>query len=127
MILRCLLLLTLMTGHAAFAESACDVRPGKSVGIDVIEFVSGNTIHSKIPMSELSISALQEEMINLQDMGTCEEKITSQKCTLRFEKKKEEKLISFYRGTSRWSTWSLQGKTQAQDFVKNLKRLGYCS
>jgi hypothetical protein len=111
----------------AFAEPVCDVRPGTSVGIKVMEFASGNTVHSKIPMSESTAQNILEEMINLQDMGVCKEKITAKKCILKFETKAKTNYISLFRGAHRWNTWHLKSKHQAQDFVKNLKRAGFCS
>ena len=110
-----------------YAESPCDLRPGTSVGVQVIEFATGNVIHSKIPLRESTAEALLEEMINLQDMGVCEEKIIAQKCVLKFEKHKKVNFVSLYRGTNRWTTWHLKSKNQAQNFVKNLKRVGFCS
>jgi hypothetical protein len=110
-----------------FAERVCDVRPGISVGIRVMEFASGNTVHSKIPMSESTVQNLLEEMTNLQDMGICKDKITAVKCILKFETKAKTNYISLYRGPHRWNSWHLKSKNKAQDFVKNLKRVGFCS
>lgn len=117
----------LMLSLKAFAETPCDVRPGTSVGVKVVEFATGNTIHSKMPLRESSPEALLEEMINLQDMGICEEKIIAQKCILKFEKLKKMNFITLYRGKSKWNTWGLKQKETAQSYVKNLKRLGFCS
>lgn len=111
----------------AFAEAPCDIRPGLSVGIRVVEFTTGHTIHSKIPLREGTAEALMEEMINLQDMGVCEEKITSQKCILKFEKVKDENFVTMYRGQAKWNSWVLSSKEQAQSYVKSLKRAGFCS
>lgn len=110
-----------------FAEGPCDLRPGTSIGIKVMEFATGNMVHSKMPFRESTADALLEEMINLQDMGVCEEKIISQKCILKFEKREKLNFISLYRGNNRWNTWKLQSKDQAQNYVKNLKRVGFCS
>lgn len=121
--LSLLLLLTLET----YAESPCDLRPGTSIGVKVVEFTSGNTIHSKIPMKETTAEALLEEMINLQDMGVCEERIIARKCTIKFEKRKNKNFVSMYRGVDRWNTWNLHSKTQVQDFIKRLKKVGFCS
>lgn len=112
---------------SAHAEDTCDVRPGTSVGIKVIEFASGNTIHSKMPFTESTADALLEEMINLQDEGVCEEKIVARKCILRFEKKAKKTFVTLIRGNNRWSTWNLRSKGRAEAFVKNLKRVGFCS
>lgn len=111
----------------ARAESPCDVRPGVSIGIKVVEFTTGNKVHSKMPMRQSTADAILEEMINLQDMGICEEKITSQKCILKFEKIRKRNYISLFRGAHRWNSWTLKSKRQAQNYVINLKRLGFCS
>lgn len=110
-----------------FAESPCDVRPGTSVGIKVVEFATGNIIHSKIPLKESTAGALLEEMVSLQDMGVCEEKIYSQKCILKFEKRRNGHYITMFRGMIKWHSWSLKSKDQAQSYVKSLKKAGFCS
>lgn len=117
----------MLTSLKVFAESPCDLRPGTSIGVKVVEFATGNTIHSKMPFRESTADALLEEMINLQDMGVCEEKIVAQKCVLKFEKKAKLNFISLYRGPNKWNTWNLKSKIEAQNFVKNLKRVGFCS
>jgi hypothetical protein len=111
----------------AYAEAPCDVRPGNSIGIKVMEFASGNTIHSKIPFKETTADTLLEEMVNLQDMGICEEKITAQKCILKYEKVQKANYISLYRAGAKWNTWNLKSKDHAQKFVNSLKRVGFCS
>ena len=122
-----LFVVMMMISMHTFAESKCDVRPGTSVGVRVIEFHSKNVIHSKIPLNEATLTAIDEEMLNLQDMGVCEERIYSQRCVLKFEKHKNQNFITLVRGTDRWKTWNLSGKGEAQDFVKGLKKLGFCS
>lgn len=123
-----LLLLTIaVMALNAHAEAPCDVRPGSSIGIRVVEFTSGNTIHSKIPFKETTADSLLEEMVNLQDMGVCEEKITAKKCILKYEKIQQANYISLYRGNAKWNTWNLKSKDHAQKFVNSLKRVGFCS
>lgn len=110
------------------AEELCDVRPGHSLNVKVMEFASGNTIHSKMTMKEATPDALIEEMISLQDMGVCSEKIVSKLCTLKFEKAaKKTNIMTLYRGQDKWGSWIVTAKKQAQDYVKNLKRIGFCS
>lgn len=111
----------------AFAESVCDVRVGEASGMKVVEFASGNVIHSKISINESTAEAMLEEMINLQDMGICTEKIQSRKCVLKFEKKNKVNSLTLFRGADRWLSWTVQSKKQAQDYVRNLKRVGFCS
>lgn len=124
--LSVVILLFLMT-LSAYAEDTCDVRPGTSVGVKVIEFASGNTIHSKMPFRETTADALLEEMTNLQDMGVCAEKIIAQKCILKFEKISKKNYVTLIRGKDKWSSWNLRSKIHAENFVKNLKRVGFCS
>lgn len=123
----CLLFIILLTSSFAFAESNCDVRVGDSVGLRVVEFATGNVVHSKMSLNEMTADTLLEEMVNLQDMGVCSEKIIAQKCVLRFEKKSSISNIALYRGQEKWLSWSVGAKTDAQNFVKNLKRAGFCS
>lgn len=120
-------LLTILFSMNIYAESLCDVRPGVSVGVNVMEFFSGNTIHSKMTLKESTPNAILEEMISLQDMGICEEKILAKKCILKYEAKSTGKLITLYRGPRKWNSWSLNAKTSAQNFVRELKKAGFCS
>lgn len=108
------------------AESPCDIRPGISVGVRVVEFVTGHTIHSKMALKEGHPDALLEEMINLQDISLCNDKITAKKCILKFEKVSKVNYVTLYRGTDKWNSWDLKSKDLAQNFVKNLKRVGFC-
>lgn len=116
--------------QAVRAESLCDIRPGVSIGlgVKVVEFASGNQVHSKMSMREATPDALHEEIVNLQDMGVCEEQIRAQKCFFRVDKVKSKiKSITLIRGNQRWSTWTLKDKKNAENFVKNMKRVGFCS
>lgn len=122
-----LLNLLLLAGLKAYAEVPCDIRTGSSLGIRVVEFVSGHTIHSKMPLREGTANALYEEMINLQDMGVCEEEIKSQKCILRFEKNPKAKFVTMYRAGGKWNSWNLKSKEEAQTYIKSLKKYGFCS
>lgn len=121
----CLMLL-LIISQSAFAEAPCDIRLGHSVGVRIVEFASGNVVHSKMPLREMSVASLKEEMINLQDMGLCELKLQRKRCILKFEKRTKENQLTLFRGADRWLSWSLTGKTSAQKFVKILQQSGYC-
>ncbi len=126
--MKLLMLMTfLATSLFAHAESPCDVRVGESIGIKVVEFATGNVVHSKMSLKESSSLAIYEEMMNLQDMGVCSEKIISKKCVLKFEKKIQGHQIVLFRGPDRWQSWSVSSKHEAQDFVRGLKRAGFCS
>lgn len=122
-----LLALLILTTLRARAEAPCDIRLGSSVGVQVVEFASGHIVHSKMALNELSQSSLTEEMISLQDMGICEEKITAKKCVLKFEKKQKISHLILLRGQDRWLSWETKAKQQAQEFVKSLQKAGFCS
>lgn len=121
-----LLILTLILSANVFAEETCDIRLGKTAGVQVVEFATTNVVHSKMALRDSTADAILEEMISLQDMGVCEEKILSKKCVLRFEKKPQT-LITLFRGQDRWLSWNTKSKNEAQKFVINLKRIGFCS
>jgi hypothetical protein len=121
-----LLLLTVVLSTNVFAESLCDIRLGQTSGIQVVEFATSNIVHSKMALRDSTADAILEEMISLQDMGVCEEKILSKKCILRFEKKPTTH-ITLFRGDDRWLSWKSSSKADAQKFVINLKRIGFCS
>ena len=121
------LIISLFAALNTWAEAPCDVRPGTSAGVKVVEFATGNIIHSKISFRESTVNAIVEEMLNLQDMGVCEERIKKQKCILKFEKIRQNNFITLYRGGHKWNTWNLKSREQAQSYVKNLKRAGFCS
>jgi hypothetical protein len=115
----------ILSAHAR--AEMCDVRLGQSIGLRVVEFVSGNTIHSKMSLKDTTADSIYQEMINLQEEGICEEKIISRRCILRYEKKSKTTLITLFRGQDRWVSWLLSSKKKAQDFIKNMKRVGFCS
>ena len=117
--------LILMTFNAK-AANACDIRPGFSIGVKVVEFFLGRTVFSKIPFVESTPEALHEEMVSLQDMGLCQETIKSQRCVLKLEKNQSQSYITLYRGNERWNSWSLLYKNRAQIFVKGMKKVGFC-
>lgn len=106
--------------------SHCDLRPGISIGIRVIEFVSGDQLHSKMPLSQSSAHALLEEMINLQDMGICNEKIISKKCILKYQKLNKTSVITLYRDQQKWTSWNLRARENALNYFKALRQAGFC-
>lgn len=116
----------ILSCQVAMAENNCDVRVGTTIGLKVVEFASGNVIHSKMSLKDSSPEALIEEMINLQDLGLCTEKIPSKKCVLKIEKKPSMNL-TLYRGSDRWHSWKIKSKRDAEIFVRNMKRNGFCS
>jgi hypothetical protein len=124
--MKFLIFILLIISQTALAESLCDIRLGQSVGVRVIEFVSGQEVHSKIALREMSLYSLKEEMTSLQDMGICEAKIQRKRCVLKFEKKDSGHQITMFRNQERWLSWNLNGKESAQKFVRILKQAGYC-
>ena len=112
---------------SAWGESPCDIRPGETEGIKVLKFHSGSTVHSKMALRDVTPDALFEEMISLQEMGVCREKIYSKKCHLKMIRTKTVSRINFLRNHELWMSWPVQEKKQAQNFVKSLIRIGFCS
>jgi hypothetical protein len=125
--MKSLVLLFLLLGSAHAHAELCDVRMGQSIGLRVVEFVSGNTIHSKMSLKDTTADSIASEMLNLQEEGLCDEKIIARRCVLRYEKKSKTTLITLFRGEDRWVSWLLSSKKKAQDFIKNMKRTGFCS
>ena len=122
----CLLLIMLMVSALANAESQCDVRIGQSQGLKVIEFASDHIIHSKMSLKGTTADAILEEMISLQDMSICTEKILAKKCVLKFEKQPKANILTLYRGEDRWVSWLVSAKNQGQRFVKSMQKVGFC-
>lgn len=120
------LFILLFTATLAQAE-VCDVRLGQSIGLRVVEFVSGNTIHSKMSLKDTTADSLHSELMNLQEEGVCDETILAKRCILRYEKKSKTTLITLFRGQDRWVSWLLSSKKKAQDFIRNMKRVGFCN
>ncbi len=125
--MKFLILILIILGSAHAHAESCDVRMGQSIGLRVVEFVSGNTIHSKMSLKDTTADSIHNEMMSLQEEGVCDEKIISKKCILRYEKKSKTTLITLIRGEDRWVSWLLSSKKKAQDFIKNMKRVGFCS
>lgn len=125
-VMKFLIVLMMLLSQAAFAEAPCDIKLGKTVGVRVIEYASGNVVHSKMPLKEMSVASLREEMVNLQDMGVCEPKIERKRCILKFEKTSKGNQLTLFRANDRWLSWSLAGKQSAQKFVRILQQAGFC-
>jgi hypothetical protein len=125
--MKFILISLLFMSQTVKAEALCDIRLGQTLGVRSIEFNSGNTVHSKIPLREMSVASLSEEMVNLQDMGVCAEKTIKKKCILKFEKRTNDNVLVLFRGEDRWLTWNLAGKVAAQKFIKILQQAGFCS
>jgi hypothetical protein len=124
--MKILALFLLILSRASFAEAPCDLRLGSTLGVRAIEFASENVIHSKLPLKEMSVASLREEMVSLQDIGVCELKIQRKRCILKFEKSAKGNQLTMFRGTDRWLSWNLAGKQSAQKFVRILQQAGFC-
>lgn len=117
-------LMMMLFSLQGFAD--CDLKLGRSAGVRVVEFSTGNIVHSKMSLNEISEIALREEMDSLLDMGLCEISYQKKKCVLRFEKGRVNKL-TLIRANDKWLTWNLKNKKNAQSFVKMLQKAGACS
>jgi hypothetical protein len=124
--MKFLFVLIMLISQAAFAEAPCDIKLGQTVGVRAIEYATGNVVHSKMPLREMSVASLREEMVNLQDMGICEPKIQRKRCILKFEKTNKGNQLTLFRGVDRWLSWSLAGKASAQKFTRILQQAGFC-
>lgn len=121
-----LFLILVLVSAWAQAEVPCDVRVGRTIGLQVVEFATDNVVHSKMSLREGTPEAIEEEIINLQEEGICQEKLTARKCVLRLEKKNKT-LVTLYRGKDRWLSWEVKSKKHAQNYVIKLKKIGLCS
>src|SRR6476660_1534400 len=93
-VMKLLVLLIMILGSAYGHAESCDVRLGQSIGLRVVEFVSGNTIHSKMSLKDTTADSIHQEMTNLQEEGVCDEKVIAKRCILRYEKKSKTTLIT---------------------------------
>ena len=116
----------LLAASLAQADSTGDLRINETIGRKVVEFTSGNLVHSKMNLTESSAKAIEEEFVNLQDEGICSSKKIAQKCILKLEKRPSVSL-TLIRGKERWQSWKVNEKKTAQEYVKSLKALGFCS
>jgi hypothetical protein len=124
--MKILVLFVLMLSHHAQAQSSCDIKLGRSAGVRVVEFATNHVVHSKIALKEMSVQSLQEEMLSLQEMGICQERIQRKRCVLKYEKLPSKNQLTMYRGSDRWPTWNLNAKNSAQKFVRILQLAGFC-
>lgn len=125
--MKFLVLFILLLSSLGAQADVCDVRLGHSIGLRVVEFATGNTVHSKMSLKDTTADSMQQEMLNLQEEGICDEQIVAKKCVLRYEKKSKTTLITLFRGHDRWVSWLLSSKKKAQAFIRNMKRVGFCN
>lgn len=110
---------------SAFSSNICDLAVTKKLGVVVVEFKEKNKTLSKMAFKDSTPDALIEEMYNLQDMNLCSDKIVSSKCELRVNP--TNGLVTFVRGKKSWVSWSKQSVSYAQNYLKQMKKIGFCS
>lgn len=69
--------------------------------------------------------ALIEEMYNLQDLNLCSDKIVQSRCELKVNP--NNGLVTFVRGKKNWVSWPKSSIQFAQNYLKEMKRVGFCS
>lgn len=110
---------------ATFASNICDLEVAKKFGVVVVEFKESNKTLSKMAFKDSSAEALIEEMYNLQDLNLCSDQIVQSKCALKVNAQKG--LVTFVRGKKEWVSWPKRSVTYAQKYLKDMKRVGFCS
>lgn len=110
---------------SAFSKNICDLEVSKKFGVVVVEFKEKNKTLSKMAFKDSTADALIEEMYNLQDMNLCSDKIVQSKCTLKVNPQKS--LVTFVRGTKEWVSWPKTSIRHAQNYLKEMKKVGFCS
>ena len=91
----------------------------------MVEFKEKNKTLSKMAFRDASPEALIEEIYNLQDMNLCSEKIIRSKCNLKINPKNG--LVTFIRGKKGWVSWPKSSISVAQNYLKEMKKIGFCS
>lgn len=110
---------------SAFSKNICDLEVSKKFGVVVVEFKEKNKTLSKMAFKDGTAEALIEEMYNLQDMNLCSDKIVQSKCSLKMNPQRG--LVTFVRGTKEWVSWPKTSINYAQNYLIEMKRVGFCS
>ncbi|HLT21933.1 MAG TPA: hypothetical protein VKZ84_00750 [Bacteriovoracaceae bacterium] len=110
---------------SSFARNICDLDVSKKFGVVVVEFKEKNKTISKMAFKDSTPGALIEEMYNLQDMNLCSHKIVQAKCGLKVNP--NNGLVTFVRGNKDWVSWSKSSISYAQNYLQEMKRVGFCS
>lgn len=117
--------LLVVFSSAVSAKNICDLEVAKKFGVVVVEFKEKNKTLSKMAFKDSTADALIEEMYNLQDMNLCSDKIVQSKCILKVNPQKG--LITFVRGQKEWVSWPKQSIKYAQNYLSEMKKVGFCS
>lgn len=107
-----------------FAAKVCDLEVNKKFGVVVVEVKQGNQSLSKMAFGDSTPNALIEEIYNLQDMDLCSYHIVQSKCELKANA--QTGMVTFVRGQKTWVSWPLQSAEHAQNYLKEMKRVGFC-
>lgn len=118
------LLFTLISTNI-YAAKVCDLEVNKKFGVVVVEVKQGNQSLSKMAFGDSTPNALIEEIYNLQDMDLCSYHIVQSKCELKADA--QARVVTFVRGKKTWVSWPLQSAGHAQNYLKEMKRVGFCS
>lgn len=110
---------------STFARNICDLDVSKKFGVVVVEFKEKNKTLSKMAFRDSSADALIEEMYNLQDLNLCSEKIVQSRCDLKVNP--SNGMVTFVRGKKTWVSWPKSSIQHAQNYLKEMKRVGFCS
>lgn len=122
--LTVIFLLTLIS-TSSFARNICDLEVNKKFGVVVVEFKEKSKTISKMAFKDSTPNALIEEMYNLQDLNLCSHKIVQAQCTLRVNP--NNGLVTFIRSKKDWVSWPKSSLSHAQNYLKEMKRVGFCS
>lgn len=119
------LLFFFLISSQSYALSLCDVEVAEVEQVKVLKFKTRKpkvSELSKFLLKEASPLAIQEEMINLQDMGLCYEKFIPRSCSLKVKNKK----VTLLRDGIEWTSWSRKRSADAKVYFNDLKKLGIC-
>lgn len=119
-----LFLFSLMSFNT-FAAKVCDFEVTKKFGVVVVEVKEGNRSLSKMAFQDSTPNALIEEIYNLQDMDLCSHHIVQSKCELKADARSG--LVTFIRGKKKWVSWPKKSVSHAQNYLNEMKRVGFCS
>lgn len=122
--LTVLFLLALMS-TSTYARNICDLDVSKKFGVVVVEFKEKNKTLSKMAFKDSTAEALIEEMYNLQDMNLCSDRIVQAKCGLKVNS--NNGFVTFVRGKREWVSWPKSSIKHAQNYLTNMKKVGFCS
>lgn len=118
-------ILIAMISTSTYARNICDLEVTQKFGVVVVEFKERNKTLSKMAFKDSTAQALIEEMYNLQDMNLCSDKIVQSRCGLKVNP--QSGLVTFIRGKKEWVSWPKSSIQQAQNYLKGMREVGFCS